>query len=365
MNFRTTRAEIDVDALSANANWVRQQIGTGKLLGIVKADGYGHGVGAVCDVLAPCVDAFGVGFTDEALALRDAHTSSDKPVLILEGCQSIAELEVAAENNFWVVIHSLYQLELLEQAKLARPLCVWLKIDTGMHRLGLELAAVEGFLVRLRKCNNVADTVLMSHLANADSGMPLNHYQRQQFEKIKRQNSGFQFSLHNSAALLNPQLRGEIGENDWVRAGLLLYGVNPSAVTEVQSELKPAMSLKAPIIAIHELKKGDSVGYGSSWIAEKPSRIATVAIGYADGYPRQCGNGTPTAVCNKSAPVVGRVSMDMITIDITDIPEACVGDDVELWGARIDVREVANCADTISWHLLTGTSVRVPRVYRA
>lgn len=362
MNFRTTRAEINVDALAANAQWLRQQIGSGKLLGIVKADGYGHGVGTVCDALAEHVDAFGVGFTDEAIALRDAHTRSNRPVLILEGCQSVAELEFAADNNFWVVVHSAHQLEQLEQAKLTHPLCVWLKVDTGMHRLGLALADVDHFLTRLQQSDNVADTVLMSHLANADSGMPLNHYQRQQFEQIKRQRNGFQFSLHNSAALLNPQLRGEITDKDWVRAGLLLYGVNPSSVTEVQSELRPVMSLKAPIIAIHDLKKGDSVGYGSAWIAPKPARIATVAIGYADGYPRQCGNGTPTAVRGEIAPVVGRVSMDMITIDITDIPDASIGDDVELWGTQMDVRTVAACADTISWHLLTGTSVRVPRV---
>lgn len=362
MNFRATRAEISRQALTSNAQWLRQQTGQANVLGIVKADGYGHGVGAVCDVLEPYVDAFGVGFTDEALALRTAYQQTNKSVLILEGCQSQTELKLAAEHNFCVVVHSRYQLEQIEKVSLSRPLTVWLKIDTGMHRLGLDLASVAAFVDRLRSCPNVADVVLMSHLANADTGMPLNHYQRQQFEQIKQRYAGSAFSLHNSAALLNPQLRGELTAQDWVRAGLLLYGSNPSSVTEVQSELKPVMSLKAPIIAIHELKKGDSVGYGSAWVASEPSRIATVAIGYADGYPRQCGNGTPTAVKGDIAPLVGRVSMDMITIDITEIPDACIGDDVELWGTQVDVRKVAECADTISWHLLTGTSVRVPRV---
>ena len=364
MNYRGTRAEINTPALANNVDWIRQQIGVGRLLGIVKADGYGHGVGPVSHTIAPLVDAFGVGFTDEAIALREACPATDKTVLILEGCQSQAELRLCADKNFSVVVHSLHQLEQLEQTTLNKPVSVWLKVDTGMHRLGLELRDVDAFLTRLRVCVNVAEVVLMSHLANADTGMPLNHYQRQQFEQLKRNHPDPQYSLHNSAAILNPQLHGDIGSTDWIRAGLLMYGVNPSSVTEVQHELTPVMSLKAPIIAIHDLKKGDSVGYGSAWIAPHTTRIATVAIGYADGYPRQCGNGTPTAIRGQIAPLVGRVSMDMITVDITHIPEARIGDDVELWGAQIDVREVAHYADTISWDLLTGTSVRVPRFYR-
>lgn len=362
MNYRATRAEISTKALQHNLDWIRQHIDAGRLLGIVKADGYGHGVGLVCEAIDTRVDAFGVGFTDEALALRDAYPQSNKTVLILEGCQTDNELALCAQHNFSTVVHSLHQLERLERARLPRPLEVWLKIDTGMHRLGIELSDTGRFITRLKATGNVAKVVLMSHLANADTGMPLNHYQRQQFEKIKQQHPGFEVSLHNSAATLNPQLRGQIGADEWVRAGLLMYGVNPSTLTDIQPALLPAMSLKAPVIAIHDLKKGDSVGYGSAWIAQQDTRIATVAIGYADGYPRQCVNGTPTALRGEIAPLVGRVSMDMITIDITHIPSATIGDDVELWGQQVDVREVADCANTISWHLLTGTSVRVPRV---
>ena len=362
MNYRKTRAEISTKAFKKNLAWLKPYIGEGQLMAIVKADGYGHGVAAVTAAVAAEVDGFGVGFTDEAIALRAVNADKQKPVLILEGCQTPQELQLAAANNFSVVVHSVNQLQQLEQVALKQPLNVWLKVDTGMHRLGLPLAEIADYLLRLKQTKNVASTVIMSHLANADNGNPLNHYQWQQFGQLKRDNPQLMYSLHNSAALLNPQFSDGLSNHDWVRTGLLMYGINPSSVTEVQQHLVPAMSLKAPVIATHDLNPGDAVGYGSAWIAKKPTRIATVAIGYADGYPRQCSNGTPTGVCGKVAPLVGRVSMDMITIDVTDIPEATVGDDVELWGQQIDVREVAACADTIAWHLLTGTSIRVPRI---
>ncbi|WP_241970403.1 alanine racemase [Idiomarina seosinensis] len=364
MNYRKTRAEINTAALKHNLRWVRAASGSASILGVVKADGYGHGIKPVCDALEHEVDAFAVGFTDEALALRAACPASKHSVLILEGCQTAEELKLCVDKNFSTVVHCLQQLELLEQASLKQPLDIWLKIDTGMHRLGIATDQADLFVKRLEASSNVASVTLMSHLANADTGLPLNHFQRQQYEAIKRTYPEHRRSLHNSAALLNPQLRGEPESKDWVRSGLLMYGVNPSELTEIQKELIPVMSLKAPIIAIHDLKKGDSVGYGSQWTAAADTRIATVAIGYADGYPRQCMNGTPTFVNGQRASLVGRVSMDMITIDITHIDDVAMGDDVELWGENIDVREVARCADTISWHLLTGTSVRVPRVVK-
>lgn len=362
MNYRRTRAEIDPAALQHNLRWIRQHIGAAPLLGIVKADGYGHGVGAASRAIEEFVDAYGVGFTDEALALRQAYPDTDKKVLVLEGCFSESELQLCVQHRLSVVVHSLLQLEQLEQASLTEPLDVWLKVDTGMHRLGIELKQADEFYQRLKASNNVSDVVLMSHLANADSGKPLNHYQRQRFDELKQQFPELQYSFHNSAAILNPQLRGQLTSTDWVRTGLLMYGVNPSDLTEVQAELVPAMTLTAPVIGLHRLKKGDAVGYGSHWVAAEDSRIATVAIGYADGYPRQCENGTPTYINGAIAPLVGRVSMDMITIDVSHIPNVRLGDKVELWGRNVDVREVARCADTISWHLLTGTSVRVPRV---
>lgn len=362
MNYRKTRAEISASALTQNLQWIRQQIADAPLVGIVKADGYGHGVGPVCRAIHQHVDALAVGFTDEALALQEAYPERQLPVLILEGCQSVEELRLCAQYRFSTVVHNEQQLRELEQAGLSQAIDVWLKVDTGMHRLGVAADQVSDYLQRLEALDYVASILLMSHVANADNGQPLNHFQRQQFDQLKQQFPQYACSFHNSAATLNPQLRGELTTNDWVRVGLLMYGVNPSELIELDDVLRPAMTLKAPVIATHDLQPGDAVGYGSNWVADRPSRIATVAIGYADGYPRQCQNGTPVFINGHIVPLVGRVSMDMITIDITDIADVTIGDDVELWGEHVDVREVAECAGTISWHLLTGTSVRVPRV---
>ncbi|WP_404400947.1 alanine racemase [Idiomarina seosinensis] len=362
MNYRKTRAEINTAALRSNTNWLRRQIGPASLLAVVKADAYGHGVGPVCATIADSIDGFAVGFTDEAIALKEAHPNCRPPILILEGCQSIAELQLCGAEGFRTVVHSYEQLKALELAELDSPVDIWLKVNTGMHRLGIPLSAADECIKRLEQCRNVGQITLMSHLANADSLAVLNQVQLQQFQALKEKYPDYSYSLHNSAAVLSPQLQGDLAVTDWVRAGLLLYGVNPSSVSDIQKELTPVMSLKAPVIAVNELKKGDAVGYGSSWVATRATRIATVAIGYADGYPRQCKNGTPTFIRGQQAPLIGRVSMDMITIDVGHISDVTPGDDVELWGQHIDVREVARQADTISWHLLTATSVRVPRV---
>lgn len=362
MNYRKTRAEINAAALRSNTRWLRRHIGPGSLLAVVKADAYGHGVGPVCRAIADGVDGFAVGFTDEAVALKESYPECRHQVLILEGCQSEAELQLCVAQNFTTVVHSMAQLEQLEAVSLTKALDVWLKVDSGMHRLGIPPEAVEQCMKRLKSCNHVGQITLMSHLANADNLAALNQVQLQQFQTLKNQYPNHSYSLHNSAALLNPQLQGVLTASDWVRAGLLLYGVNPSEIEDVQHELTPVMTLKAPVIAINEVKKGDSVGYGSNWVAPSDTRVATVAIGYADGYPRQCKNGTPTFVRGQLAPLIGRVSMDMVTVDVSHISNVVLGDDVELWGENVDVRCVARHADTISWHLLTGTSVRVPRV---
>lgn len=361
MHYRQTRAEISSAALHANARWVRDKMAGGKLLGVVKANGYGHGVELAVKALSAHVDGMAAGFMEEALAVRDSGYKG--PVVLLEGCFSAAELALCETHQMSPVVHCESQLQAIEQAKLSKPVSVWLKVDTGMHRLGWSEEQAESVLKRLQASHTVSDVTLMSHLANADADHPLNSVQTHQFCQLSDALSGFSGrSFHNSAGLLNPHTNWRLKPNDWVRAGLLLYGVNPSTLTEVQSELAPAMRLVAPVIALHTLKEGEAVGYGSHWRAERPSIIATVAMGYADGYPRQATSGTPAMVKGQSTQLVGRVSMDMLTIDVTDVAGVQVGDDVELWGPNIDVREVAACADTISWHLLTGVSVRVPRV---
>lgn len=361
MHYRQTRAEISSSAIQHNAKWVRRKMAGGKLLGVVKADGYGHGVVPAVNALEELVDGMAAGFMEEALAVRE--TGYKGPLVILEGCFSATELNLCCEHQLSPVVHCEQQLEYIEQAKLTSPLWVWLKVDTGMHRLGWSEEQAPQALKRLRESMNVAGVTLMSHLANADAEHRLNARQKQQFCQLSETLKDYQArSFHNSAGLLNPDTQWSLQDNDWARAGLLLYGVNPSTVTEVQAELKPAMRLVAPVIALHQLEKGESVGYGSGWSADKPSVIATVAMGYADGYPRQAINGTPAMVRGKRVGLAGRVSMDMLTIDVTGIENLQLGDDVELWGPNIDVREVAACADTISWHLLTGVSGRVPRV---
>lgn len=361
MHYRQTRAEISATAIQHNAKWVRRKMAGGKLLGVVKADGYGHGVMPVSQALAAHVDGMAAGFMEEALAVRESGYKG--PLVILEGCFSATELQLCCEKQLSPVVHCEQQLADIEHAQLTESLWVWLKVDTGMHRLGWPEEQVPQALERLRASRNVAGVTLMSHLANADAEHGLNAHQKQGFCQLSETLNNYQArSFHNSAGLLNPDTQWVLQDNDWVRAGLLLYGVNPSAVTEVQPELQPAMRLVAPVIALHQLEKGESVGYGSGWSADKPSVIATVAMGYADGYPRQAGNGTPAMIHGQSVGLAGRVSMDMLTIDVTGIDGVRLGDDVELWGPNVDVRDVAARADTISWHLLTGVSGRVPRV---
>jgi len=361
MHYRQTRAEISSSAIQHNAKWVRRIMEGGKLLGVVKADGYGHGVIPAVRALESYVDGMAAGFMEEALAVRESGYKG--PLVILEGCFSAAELTICCEQDLSPVVHCEQQLECIEQAQLRSPLWVWLKIDTGMHRLGWPQEQAQQALNRLQSSNNVSGVTLMSHLANADAEHSRNASQKQQFNKLSDTLSGYQArSFHNSAGLLNPDTQWPLQANDWLRAGLLLYGVNPSSVTEVQSELQPAMRLVAPVIALHKLEKGESVGYGSAWTADKTSVIATVAMGYADGYPRQAQNGTPAMVRGQRVGLAGRVSMDMLTVDVTEVEGVQIGDDVELWGPNVDVRRVADCADTISWHLLTGVSGRVPRV---
>lgn len=361
MHYRQTRAEISTAAIAHNAKWVRQTMAGGQLLGVVKADGYGHGVGPAVQALEPHVDGMAAGFMEEALAVRNAGYKG--PLVILEGCFSVSELNLCERNQISPVVHCDEQLQALESSDLKKPLSVWVKVDTGMHRLGWSEEQAKQVLKRLNASNNVASVTLMSHLANADANHSLNAEQKRLFCELSYSLEGYQSrSFHNSAGLLNPDTQWSLQSNDWVRAGILLYGVNPSETTEVQQYLKPAMRLVAPVIGLHKLDQGESVGYGSAWTAKRPSLIATVAMGYADGYPRQAENGTPAMVRGKMVTLAGRVSMDMLTIDVTDIESVQIGDDVELWGPNVDVRHVAACAGTISWHLLTGVSVRVPRV---
>lgn len=354
---RLVTATIHMEALQHNLQRVRQVVGEGpQLVAAIKANGYGHGLVTVANALHQA-DSFAVGCLDEALALRDLHI--EKPILLLEGFEGGGELQASAQLNLQPVLHSEQQWGTLQGRVLKQAITVWLKIDSGMGRLGFSPQRAEAILPQLAAHPSVERVVLISHFANADQPEhPMNRQQQGRFEACCAE-SGAARSLCNSAALLsNPA-----AHHQFVRPGIMLYGSSPFADrTAASLELKPAMTLQAPLIAIKSLQPGDSVGYGSSWSAQRPTRLGVVAIGYGHGYPRQLPSGTPVLVRGERAELVGRVSMDMITIDLTEVTDAEVGDPITLWGAGLPVDEIAQRAGTISYELLCQLTSRVERV---
>mgnify|MGYP000106116177 CR=1 FL=1 len=356
---RNCEARIDLGAIRANYEQACRLAPDSRAIAVVKADGYGHGAVDVTRALGHAAPAFAVGILDEGLQLRDAGIT--EPVLVLEGVNGSASLRCAAEHGFWLVVHDERQLHDLEAVRLPAPVAVWLKIDTGMHRLGLAPDAARGALDRLRRMPNCAGTpVACTHLATSDE--PGSALARRQVELFDRCIDGMDVptSIANSGAILAlPDTH-----RDWNRPGYMLYGGSPFA-GEAPSDrgLKPAMTLVSEIIAIRDVPRGEGVGYGQRWTAPGTRRIATVAIGYADGYPRHAPDGTPTLVRGRVAPLAGTVSMDLVSIDVSDIDDAAPGDEVVLWGPDLPVDTVARAAGTIGYELLTGVSMRVPRRY--
>lgn len=329
-------------------------------LAVVKADAYGHGAVYAAQALEPYVPAFAVACIEEALELRQAGIQ--KPVLLLEGFFTADELPVIEEKGFWTAIHRPEQLEQIRAAALSSPLNVWIKIDSGMHRLGFDPAVAADVVRKAQAMPEIGNIVVMSHFANADLDAPEGISPNTQVERLLVAMEGLEvdYSLANSAALLaHPFARQQ-----WQRPGIMLYGASPLESSNTDSSrLKPAMTLESAVIATRWVQPGESVGYGSRFVAEKPTLVGTVAMGYADGYPRQAVDGTPVAVDGQRTRLIGRVSMDMITVDLTDVAGADVGSRVELWGQQIDANEVAAHCDTIAYHLFTGVTRRVPRVY--
>ena len=353
---RPARAWIDLDALRGNLDAARRIAGGARILAVVKANGYGHGAVATARALAPGCDALGVACTEEALELRESGIAS--PILLMEGIFSPDEIPILDRHRLSIVLHCERQLQWLLEAKLSAPIDCWLKLDTGMHRIGFERESLPRAFHSLRAAPQVSELVLMSHLARADEpDEPLTPRQIERFADWTRGLPGTR-SLANSATLLAwPEAHA-----DWVRPGIMLYGASPlGEAHDSAALLRPVMHLTSELIAIRDLAVGASVGYGGRFVCERPSRIGVVARGYCDDYPRHAPDGTPAAVAGRRVGIAGRVSMDMLTLDLTDCPEARVGDPVELWGARVAVNEVAEAAGTISYELLTGISPRVPR----
>lgn len=351
--MRPARAVIDLQALRHNFQ-VAQQLSADKTLAVVKADAYGHGAVPCAQALADLADGFAVACLEEALELRAAGI--EQPILLLEGFFSIDELPLIVENDLWCVLHADWQLTSLEQATLARPLHIWLKMDSGMHRVGFFAHEYRVAWQRLQACKNVASIILMSHFARADEpDCPATEDQYQLFQSVT---AGIDAptSLCNSPALMAwPQIR-----SDWSRPGIILYGSQP--VPSSTQRLLPVMTLQSKVIAVRELPAGEAVGYGAQFVAKRVTRVGIVALGYADGYPRHAPTGTPVAVEGCITQLIGRVSMDMLAIDLTDVPQAGVGSDVELWGETISIDQVAAYAGTIAYQLLCNVK-RVRREY--
>lgn len=363
---RPTKALISKDALRHNYQITQKLAPDSNNLAVVKANAYGHGAVVVANILEPLVPAFGVACIEEALELRRGGIS--KPILLLEGIFSSDEVEIAVANNFWIMVDNSQQAKWVLQASITEPVTVWLKVDTGMHRLGVKPNQVNDIYLALKESKNIYnDIVLATHFSSADEhDSAVTEKQIAVFNQTKLAlqnhlavNEVIPCSMANSAGLLS------YAETrlDWNRLGFMLYGNSPlEQDNEVSKKLIPVMTLKSAIISIREILAGQSVGYNQSWTAQRTTQIATVAVGYGDGYPRSAKSGTPTLVNGKRAPLAGRVSMDMITIDITEISDVKLGDEVILWGPELSVNEVAQHSDTIGYEVLTRLSSRTPSV---
>ncbi len=354
---RAARARIDLPALRRNLELARSAAGGARVMAVIKADAYGHG-SVPCARALDAADSFAVVGLEEALVLRDAGIG--KPMLLLEGFFTPDELRPIAALDLQIVVHAEEQVAALEAARLDTPLVVWLKIDTGMHRLGVQPSAVSALLSRLRSCGSVGSVHLMTHLACADDRQ--DDYTRTQLQNFADATAGLGLpcSIANSAGLMGwPESRAE-----WVRPGIMLYGSSPFIGGDAAAEgLAPVMHLESELIAVRDLPAGEPVGYGCTWRAPRDIRMGVVAMGYGDGYPRHAPSGTPVLVEGCRTTLIGRVSMDMITVLLDDVPNARPGSPVRLWGEGLPVDEVATAAGTISYELLTGITPRVPRIY--
>ncbi|OLS59928.1 alanine racemase [Pseudomonas putida] len=354
--MRPARALIDLQALRHNYRFARQLTGA-RALAVIKADAYGHGAVRCALALEAEADGFAVACIEEALALREVGIKA--PVLLLEGFFEASELELIVKHDFWCVVHSLWQLEAIEKATLARPIQVWLKMDTGMHRVGLHPRDYQTAYQRLQASGKVSKIVLMSHFARADElDSNASNEQVAVFEAA-RQGLKAEVSLRNSPAVLGwPQV-----PSDWVRPGIMLYGATPFETEQAEAaRLQPVMTLESKVISVRELPAGEPVGYGARFVSPRPTRVGVVAMGYADGYPRHAPTGTPVLVAGKPAQLIGRVSMDMLCIDLTDVPQAGLGSTVELWGKNVLASDVATQAGSIPYQIFCNLR-RVPLVY--
>jgi len=354
---RPAQAQIHCANLRHNLKRVQELAPRSRVLACVKADGYGHGILAVAGALREHCDGFAVACIEEAMALREAGFR--EPVVLLEGVLEAREWELAAQQQLTVCVGEPAQLRWLRESRAAGPIRCWVKVDTGMHRLGIDPQELPTVLETLAADARVLpQPTLMTHFARADEAPhPAMQAQLARFRACTDPIALPRSAANSAAIIAVPD-----SHLDWVRPGYMLYGGNPlSRQSAADCGLRATMSFTSAVISLREVASGETVGYGGRWIAPRPSRIATVAAGYGDGYPRHAGNGTPVLVGGQRAPLAGRVSMDMLTVDVTELPDVAVGTEVELWGRDLPVDEVATAAQTIGYELLAGMPARVPR----
>ena len=355
---RPSQFSIDLDALAHNVDALSRLAGSRRKMAVVKANAYGHGALACARVLEHSVDAFAVAITEEAIELREAGI--DKPILVLQGPHSSDDLDIISAHSLWPAVSNHHQLTWLI-AQINKPDQVWLKVDTGMHRLGFDPIDVADARSALHTAG-ILDTTLMSHLADAeDAESALTYRQTARWSDVLNvlndgAESDKQASFSNSASTVGELFPAE----SWVRLGYSLYG---GSLIDLPAglQLRPVMTFTSKVAATRWIEPGETVGYGGRWMAHRRSRIATIPVGYGDGYPRAAADGTPIGTPYGTVPLAGKVSMDMITADVTDIPNIDFGTEVTLWGGTPSVDEVASYCDTIGYELCTRITGRIPR----
>ena len=347
-------AVVDLAAVRHNLQQIREYAPRAKIMAVIKANAYGHGMLRVAEVLND-VDAIAVARADEGIRLR--HVGFSNRITILEGFVCEQELNDLIQYDLDVIVHSIGQVSILEQYQGSKKISVWLKVDTGMNRLGFKANEFTSVYQRLLACSGVNQPIsLMTHLANADDlKSDVTLQQITLFNDLVKEYPG-EKSIANSAAII----AWPDSITDWIRPGIMLYGVSPFSDKEgVKLGLKPVMSLHSRLIAVKDIEPDEAVGYAGIWVSKKKTKLGVVAIGYGDGYPRYAKAGTPVLVNGNRVPLIGRVSMDMITVDLTSQENVKPGDPVTLWGEGLTVEEIAKCSDTISYTLLCGITQRV------
>ena len=351
-------ATIHTDSMQHNLAQARTCAPMARIWAVVKADAYGHGLERAMRGFAT---ADGLALVELESAIRLRELGWIKPILLLEGFFEAADVPMLAEHNIVTAVHNIEQVKLLEYTSLYRPIDVYLKMNTGMNRLGFRPDDYAAAYKRLRAIRDIGSITHMTHFANADE---LEHPRLTIAEQVRRFQQGAgalagERSLSNSGGVLHQAELADQLSNDWVRPGIMLYGGTPGGRSAQEFGLRPTMTLRSELIGIQHIERGDTVGYGSRFEAEAPMTIGVVACGYADGYPRSAPHGTPVIVDGVRTTLVGRVSMDMMTVDLTPIANAHVGSKVTLWGDGLPIDEVAHAAGTIGYELMCALAPRV------